>query len=118
MFERPVLLYDDACGRCRIFAGLVRALNWRGRVEIAALDSPRAEALLPELTRWDRLSTLRFLTPAGGHFTASEATAVLFEHLPLTGTVWRIMRRAFPRIRHAVSYLYNLAAQTRSCRKV
>lgn len=118
MLEKPVLLYDHACGRCRKFAALVRALNWGGRIEVADLDGSRAEELLPHLSRWERLSTLRFLTPGGGHFTASAATAELFAHLPLTGLAWRSARRVFPRLRHGVSYLYDRVAQARSCNKV
>lgn len=113
--DRPILLFDDACGRCRRFAALVRALNWGGRVEIGALESARAEALLPELTLFQRLEALRFLTPEGGHFTAAEATSELFARLLATGWVWRPLRRALPAMTAAVRWLYARVAQNRKC---
>ncbi len=113
--ERPILLFDDACGRCRRFAALVRALNWGGRVELAPLEGPRAEALLPDMTLYQRLDALRFLTPEGGHFTAAEATSELFARLASTGWAWRPLRAALPGLRSAVRWLYGHAAQTRKC---
>ena len=115
--ERPILLYDDQCGRCRRFAALARMLNL-GRVDFASLDSPRAEALLPGLERFDRLSALRFLTPDGSHFTASEATNELFATLGATGWIWRLLRRMIPGTRPAVRLAYAFAAQTRTCERV
>jgi predicted DCC family thiol-disulfide oxidoreductase YuxK len=113
--DRPILLYDDACGRCRRFAALVRALNWGGRIEVGALESDRAAALLPDMTLFQRLEALRFLTPEGGHFTAAEATSELFTRLLPTGWAWRPMRATLPGLRAAVRWLYAHAAQTRKC---
>ena len=113
--DRPVLLFDDACGRCRRFAALVRILNWGGRVEIGALESSRAEALLPDMTLFQRLEALRFLTPEGGHFMAAEATSELFARLASTGWAWRPLRATVPGIKAAVRWLYGHAAQTRKC---
>lgn len=112
---RPILLYDDACAPCRRFAALAHALNVGGRVEFASLDSARAEALLPEMSRWDRLQALRFLTPEGGHFTADGAVSELFARLPATGWIWNPVRRAIPFARRAMSWLYGRAAQSRAC---
>ncbi len=117
MLERPVLLYDHHCGRCTRFAALARALNI-GRVEFASLDSGRAEALLPDMSRYDRLAALRFLTPAGGHFTGAEATSELFAHLGATGWLWRALRRLIPGARPAVRLAYGVVAQTRTCERV
>jgi len=113
--ERPILLFDDACGRCRRFAALVRVLNWGGRVEIDALESARAEALLPEMTLFQRLEALRFLTPEGGHFTAADATSELFAHLTSTGWAWRPLRAVVPGLKSAVRWAYGHVAQTRKC---
>jgi len=113
--DRPILLFDDACGRCRRFAALVRALNWGGRVEIGALESPRAEALLPDLTLFQRLEALRLLTPEGGHFMGADATSELFARLASTGWAWRPLRRAIPGIMSAVRWLYSHVAQNRKC---
>ena len=118
MGNRPVLLYDHQCRRCSQFAALARALNWGGRVEFASLDSTRAEALLPEMSFFDRLAALRFLTPAGGHFTAAEATSELFATLGATGWLWRPLRRLIPGARPAVRLAYGFAAQTRTCERV
>ena len=112
---RPILLYDDACGRCRRFAMLVRALNLGARVEVAVLDGPRAEALLPHLSRFERLEAMRFLTPAGAHFTAAEAASELFAWLASTAWAWRPLRRGLPFLRGAVRWLYGQAEQTRKC---
>lgn len=113
--DRPILLFDDACGRCRRFAALVRVLNWGGRVEIAALESPRAEALIPEMSLFQRLEALRFLTPDGRRFEAAEATSELFAHLASTGWAWRPIRTVAPGIQRAVRWLYGRVAQTRKC---
>lgn len=115
--QRPILLYDDLCSRCRRFAALARFLNL-GRVDFASLDSELAEALLPELSRFDRLSALRFLTPDGAQFTASEATNELFATLGMTGWLWRALRRVIPGARPAVRMAYAFAAQTRTCERV
>ena len=115
--ERPVLLYDHLCGRCSRFAALARVLNF-GRVEFASLDSLRGEALLPDMSRYDRLAALRFLTPSGGHFTAAEATSELFAHLGATGWLWRSLRRLIPGARPAVRLAYGFAAQTRTCERL
>src|SRR5262245_461274 len=115
MISRPVLLYDDLCVRCTRFAALARALNWGGRVEFAPLDGPRAEALLPGMSRYDRLLALRFLTPAGGHFTAAAATSHLFATPGATAWAWRPLRAAVPATRRFVSWLYSHAEQTRDC---
>jgi predicted DCC family thiol-disulfide oxidoreductase YuxK len=113
MLPRPVLLYDHDCGRCRRFAALARALNWGGRVEFAALDSPRAEALLPDLSRWERLSALRFVEPGGARHEAAEAVSALFASLPATGWAWRRLRRVVPGA--AVRRAYAAAARGRAC---
>ena len=118
MNDHAVLLYDHLCGRCTRFARLARALNWGGGVEFASLDSARAEALLPGMTRYDRLLALRFLTPDGGQFTAAEATSELFATLGATGWLWRPLRAAVPALRGAVRWLYSHAAQTRTCERV
>ncbi len=118
MGNRPVLLYDHQCRRCSRFAALARALNWGGRVEFASLDSARAEALLPGMSFYDRLSALRFLAADGAQFTAADATSELFATLGATGWLWRPLRRLIPGARPAVRLAYSFAAQTRTCERV
>lgn len=112
---RPVLLYDDACTRCRRFAALVRAIDLGAGVELASLDSPRAEALLPGMSRWDRLLKMRLLTPDGGHFTAADAASELFARLLPTGWIWRPARRFLPAARSLAARAYARAERTRTC---
>lgn len=113
MKPRNVFLFDDACDRCRRFAGLARALNLGGRVEFAALDSARGEALLPDLTRWDRLLTARFIDGAGRRFAGAEAVSELFAALSVTGWAWRPARVLVPGLQGIARAAYSRMAAPR-----
>lgn len=113
MKTRNVFLYDDACRRCRRFGALVRALDVTRRMELVTVDSPRAEALLPGMSRWDRLSAIRFLAADGRRFERAEAVSELFAVLPLTGWAWRPARALVPALGSAVRALYARASARR-----
>jgi predicted DCC family thiol-disulfide oxidoreductase YuxK len=94
---RWIVLYDDDCGFCKwLLAGLLR---WdRGsRLRPLALQRPRADALLADLTPEQRMASWHLISPGGERASAGQALPPLLRMLPGGGLPGAVFAR-FPRL--------------------
>jgi len=80
--SRLPVLYDADCGFCRATLGLLLAWDRRRRLRPIALQDNEGEALLPGLTRDDRLATVRVLPAGEAPLAGGAAVARLLRELP------------------------------------
>ncbi len=84
---RWVIVYDHACGMCRVAAALVLCADRRGRLVPMALQDPRIPAVLAPVPppAWSR--SWHLVAPDGRVVSAAAAVPVLCRLLPGFGVL-------------------------------
>ena len=77
-----LLLYDEDCGFCRWSLSWVLRADRRRRVEVVALGSQRADALLAHMPREERAASWHLAAPDGRRWSAGYAAPPLLRLLP------------------------------------
>jgi predicted DCC family thiol-disulfide oxidoreductase YuxK len=95
--ERWTLLYDADCGFCTWIVSGVLAWDRHNRLVPRALQSPRAEALLSDLSPEKRLASWHLISPDGDRLSAGPALAPLLRLLP-AGTIPALGIARLPRL--------------------
>ena len=80
--DRHLLLYDADCGFCRWTLDRVLRRDRAGRLEPLALQDPRAEALLADLSEEERMASWHLVSPKGERWSAGAAAPPLLRLLP------------------------------------
>ena len=62
---KHVVLYDDECPMCTFQMRMLSWLDWRDRLALVPLSSPRARAVAPALEREDLLEAIHCVTTSG-----------------------------------------------------
>jgi predicted DCC family thiol-disulfide oxidoreductase YuxK len=87
---KPILLYNDECGVCRMIAKWVikRAITQSGEATLTVQpigEDPTALKLLsPNLSIWDAYATIHLLMPDGKLKLGGEAVAEVLRNIPRT----------------------------------
>src|SRR5437870_11330565 len=89
-----VLLYDRDCGICSAVSRWIGAIDWRGRIRLASIQSSRSILVgIPE----DRmLDALHVVSPDGRVTTGGGAVPTRIGALPSGAGVERILRGSAP----------------------
>lgn len=89
MVSRPVpamgdwtVIYDGDCGVCKTLLALLLRADRNRRLAPLALGTPRADALLADLTPEQRNASWHLIDPAGHRESAGAATPSLLALLP------------------------------------
>ena len=108
--SRPVLLYDRDCGFCRWSAGWALRLDRGRELEPAAIQGPRGQELLGNLSAGEQLDSAH-LVSADGELHSAGDVAVPFLRLVPGGGPFAALAERFPR---AADRLYRLVSARRS----
>ena len=105
-----VLLYDRDCGICSAVSRWIRAIDWRGRIRLASIQSSRSILVgIPE----DRmLDALHVVSPDGRVTTGGDAIPTLIGAFPIGAGVERVLRESAPLMR-VVHRFYGFLTQFR-----
>jgi predicted DCC family thiol-disulfide oxidoreductase YuxK len=79
---RPLLLYDDDCGFCRVCVALVLTWDRRGALRPVALQSEEAARLLGGMPEQERMASWHLAGREGGVSSAGGAFPPLLRELP------------------------------------
>jgi len=80
--QTSALLYDHACGVCRVAAALTLMADRRARLTAVALQDPRAATLLAAMPVGERSRSWHLVDPVGRVTSAGAAIPVLCRLLP------------------------------------
>jgi predicted DCC family thiol-disulfide oxidoreductase YuxK len=76
------VLYDADCGFCRWSLGLILRADRRRRLRPVALQSAEANALAPDLSPAERMTSWHLISPTGTRRSAGDALPALAALLP------------------------------------
>lgn len=116
--NRHRVLYDSDCPMCTFQMRLLTWLDWFSRLEMLAIQDPRAKAIAPQLTREDLMEAIHCVTPAGRIYRGARCIRFVGMRLPLLiplalllwlpGVIW-VAERVYAwisRHRYALSRLF------------
>jgi predicted DCC family thiol-disulfide oxidoreductase YuxK len=79
---RSIVLYDEDCGFCRWSADRLRALDRRGELRFAPIQSEQGERLLAGLSPSRRMESWHLVTPSGSVHSSGAAVPEVLRRVP------------------------------------
>jgi predicted DCC family thiol-disulfide oxidoreductase YuxK len=96
------LLYDSDCGVCTFAKRIVKAFDWRNRIEAVPLQDPRVGRLLAAMDEEARWATFHVVrngrTASGGDGLLEVGGLLLNDRVPTLAAEIPILRRASDRL--------------------
>jgi predicted DCC family thiol-disulfide oxidoreductase YuxK len=90
------ILYDPACGFCRVCVAVLLRWDRHGRLRPVSLKSTEAEALLENMPEEERMASWHLVLPTRSVHSAGAALPELFRLLP-GGAALAALSARFPR---------------------
>ena len=101
------MVYDQECGLCRSFKGLIKLLDTRRRLRFLSLMSPASAVLLGNMPVKQRIASFHLITPQGVIASRDEAFPLLADLLIGTRLAGRLLERS-RRIKIFLALVYYL----------